>query len=124
MNPHHKLSRLLTRRHFFGRAVGGLGTVALASVLNDRLFAADAEKLSPTGGLLPTVHFAPKAKRVIYLFMSGGPSHIDLFDYKPKLKELHGKELPAEVRMGQRVTGMTSGQSTFPCVNPMFKFAQ
>jgi hypothetical protein len=74
--------------------------------------------------VLPAVHFAPKAKRVIYLFMSGGPSHIDLFDYKPKLRENHGKELPGEVRMGQRVTGMTAGQSSFPCVAPMFKFAQ
>jgi hypothetical protein len=61
---------------------------------------------------------------VIYLFMSGGPSHIDLFDYKPALAQHHGKELPASVRMGQRVTGMTSGQSSFPCVSPMFKFAQ
>ena len=56
--------------------------------------------------------------------MSGGPSHIDLFDYKPKLRELHGTELPASIRMGQRITGMTSGQTTFPCVAPMFKFAQ
>ena len=61
-------------------------------------------------GVLKALHFAPKAKRVIYLFMSGGPSHIDLFDYKPKLRELHGTELPATVRMGQRITGMTSGQ--------------
>jgi hypothetical protein len=124
MNPHHELSRLLTRRHFFGRAATGIGAVALASLLNERLFAAEAEKLSATGGVLPAVHFASKAKRVIYLFMSGGPSHIDLFDYKPKLKEYHGKELPGDVRMGQRVTGMTSGQSTFPCVSPMFKFDQ
>ena len=60
--------------------------------------------------MLPRLHFAPKAKRVIYLFMSGGPSQIDLFDYKPKLKEHHGQELPASIRMGQRITGMTSGQ--------------
>jgi hypothetical protein len=69
-------------------------------------------------------HFAPKAKRIIYLFMSGGPSHIDLFDYKPALQKLHGTELPADIRMGQRVTGMTSGQKSFPCVAPMFKFNQ
>jgi hypothetical protein len=124
MNPHYELPRLLTRRHFFGRAAAGIGTAALASLLNERLFADEAEKLSATGGVLPATHFAPKAKRVIYLFMSGGPSHVDLFDYKPKLKEYHGKELPATVRMGQRVTGMTAGQSTFPCVAPMFKFAQ
>ncbi len=123
MNPHHDLPRLLTRRHFFGRTVAGIGTVALASLLNERLFADEAAKTSPTGGALPATHFAAKAKRVIYLFMSGGPSHIDLFDYKPKLKEHHGEELPASIRMGQRVTGMTSGQSSFPCVAPMFKFA-
>ena len=74
--------------------------------------------------MLPELHFAPKAKRVIYLFMSGGPSHIDLFDYKPKLREHHKEELPASIRMGQRITGMTSGQSSFPCVSPMFEFSQ
>jgi hypothetical protein len=69
-------------------------------------------------------HFAPRAKHVIYLFMSGGPSHIDLFDCKPKLRDYHGKELPASVRMGQRVTGMTANQKSFPCVAPMFQFSQ
>src|SRR5437870_5255881 len=73
-------------------------------------------------GVLPKLHHAPKAKRVIYLFMSGGPSHIDLFDYKPKLKEHHGQELPAAVRMGQRVTGMTAGQKSFPCASSLFNF--
>jgi hypothetical protein len=112
MNLDREYRLLLTRRQLFGRAAAGIGTVALASLLNDRLFATSA------------THFAPKAKRVIYLFMSGGPSHIDLFDYKPKLKDYHGTELPATVRMGQRVTGMTAGQKSFPCVAPMFKFAQ
>jgi hypothetical protein len=120
MDLHREHRLLLTRRQLFGRAATGIGTVALASLLNDRLFAG-ADKL---GGILPAPHFAPKAKRVIYLFMSGGPSHIDLFDYKPKLREYHGKELPATVRMGQRVTGMTAGQSSFPCVAPMCTFAQ
>jgi hypothetical protein len=73
---------------------------------------------------LKSLQYPPKAKRVIYLFMSGGPSHIDLFDYKPKLREFHGTELPASIRMGQRVTGMTSGQKSFPCVAPMFEFKQ
>ena len=67
-------------------------------------------------------HFAPQAKRVIYLFMAGGPSHIDTFDYHPEIRDFHGQELPASVRMGQRITGMTSGQSTFPVVAPMFHF--
>jgi hypothetical protein len=110
MNPANNLPALHTRRHFFGRGATGIGVAALASLLNR----ANAE----------TSHFAPRAKRVIYLFMSGGPSHIDLFDYKPKLKDLNGAELPASVRMGQRVTGMTAGQAKFPCAAPQFKFAQ
>jgi hypothetical protein len=105
---------LLTRRQFFGRTAAGIGSVALASLLNEQLFAA----------ALPGGHFAPRAKHVIYLFMSGGPSHIDLFDYKPVLTEHHGEELPGSVRMGQRITGMTAGQKSFPCVAPMFTFAQ
>ena len=122
MQPLLEHQALVTRRQFFGRASTGIGTAALASLLNPHLFS--AESLSGHAGILPAPHFAPRAKRVIYLFMSGGPSHIDLFDYKPKLKELHGTELPASVRMGQRVTGMTSGQKSFPCVAPMFQFAQ
>ncbi len=115
-----------TRRYFFGRTACGLGAAALASLLNDDASAADAKPKPDlkTFGELPALHFAPKAKRVISLFMSGGPSHIDLFDYKPKLKAQHGKELPDSVRNGQRITGMTSGQKSFPCVFPMFKFAQ
>src|SRR6202022_1946380 len=96
----------------------------LASLLNPHLFAAPAAGASDPEGALQTLHFAPKAKHVIYLFMSGGPSHIALFDYKPSLRELHGQELPASVRMGQRITGMTSGQKSFPCVAPMFQFQQ
>ena len=124
MIPHPALAQLLTRRTFFGRTAGGIGTAALASLLNERLFAASADASLRPHGTLDAFHFAPKAKHVIYLFMSGGPSHIDLFDYKPVLKQHHGEELPAEVRMGQRVTGMTSGQKSFPCVAPMFAFQQ
>jgi hypothetical protein len=124
MNLDREYQSLLTRRHFFGRLATGIGTAALASLLNQRLFAADVDGSLRMHGVLPAPHFAPKAKRVIYLFMSGGPSHIDLFDYKPRLKELHGTELPASVRMGQRVTGMTASQKSFPCVAPMFKFAR
>ena len=119
----------LNRRDVLTRAAGGLGTLALASLLNPQLLTA-AERATSENitrdsfGALPKLHFAPKAKRVIYLHMSGGPSHIDLFDYKPELAKYHGEELPASVRMGQRITGMTSGQKAFPCVAPMFKFAQ
>jgi len=132
MDLNRERQLLLTRRQFFGRSAAGIGTAALASLLNPRLFSGAPAAAAGGGitgapaaeGVLRALHFAPRAKRVIYLFMSGGPSHIDLFDYKPKLKELHGTELPATIRMGQRVTGMTSGQKSFPCVNPMFKFAQ
>jgi hypothetical protein len=106
----------LTRRHFCGRAATGFGTAALASLLNPQLFAG--------AGHLSALHFPARAKRVIYLFMSGGPSHIDLFDYKPKLADYNNTELPGSIRMGQRITGMTAGQKSFPCAAPIFKFAQ
>jgi hypothetical protein len=124
MNLEREFELLLTRRHFFGRAAAGIGTAALASLLNERLFAAETDPSLLTHGAVSPLHFPPKAKRVIYLFMSGGPSHIDLFDYKPTLRQHHGQELPASIRMGQRLTGMTSGQSSFPCVAPMFTFSQ
>jgi hypothetical protein len=117
--------RLLTRRQFFGRTAAGIGTAALASLLNPSLFAETVGgTLNQTGGILNALHFAPTAKRVIYLFMSGGPSHIDLFDHKPELQKLNGTELPGDVRMGQRITGMTSGQAHFPCAAPIFKFSR
>src|SRR5438552_1456281 len=100
-SPQLDFQRLLTRRHFFGRLSTGIGSVALASIFNPKLFASDRPPGGQPHGALPGLHFAPKAKRVIYLFMSGGPSHIDLLDYQPKLREYHGKELPASIRMGQ-----------------------
>ena len=111
--------KLHTRRQFFGRTAAGIGTTALASLLNEQLFAEDGQP-----GTLPKLHFAPKAKRVIYLVMSGGPSHLDLLDHKPKLKSHFGEDLPASIRMGQRITGMTSGQRTLPVAPSMFKFNQ
>jgi len=133
MDPVHDYFQQQTRRHFFGRSASGLGVAALASLLDatglgPRPASAaprgkiDAATAPAAGGVLQQLHFPARAKRVIYLFQSGGPSHIDLFDYKPKLREHHGEELPASVRMGQRITGMTAGQSTFPCVAPMFQF--
>src|SRR5262245_11783825 len=106
----------LTRRHFFSRTSTGLGTAALASLLNPDAFA--------SSGLPGLPHFAPKAKRVIFLHQSGGPSQMDLFDYKPALNKLQGTELPASVRMGQRITGMTSGQSSLPVARSIYKFKQ
>jgi hypothetical protein len=122
MNLAHEQQLLVTRRHFFGRTAAGIGTAALATLLQEGLGAAVPRE--GDGTALGAPHFAPGAKRVIYLFMSGGPSHIDLYDYKPKLREYHGQELPGSVRMGQRVTGMTAFQKSFPCVAPMFKFSQ
>ena len=79
--------RLLTRRQLFGRSATRIGAAALASLMNPSLFAADTAKSVGVPGVLPMTHLPPKVKRVIYLFMSGGPAHIDLFDHKPKLKE-------------------------------------
>ena len=104
MNPIRESDLMMTRRQLFGRAALGLGTAALANVLGPDLLAK---------GQAPGTHFAPKAKRVIYLFMSGGPSHHDLWDYKPKMREMFGKDLPEHVRDGQRITGMTSRQKRF-----------
>ena len=102
----------ITRRHFFSRSSTGIGIAALGSLLAQDGFA--AAETNSTGGLPGLPHFAPKAKRVIFLHQSGGPSQMDLFDYKPTLDKLSGTELPGSVRMGQRITGMTSGQSALP----------
>jgi len=119
MNALSELQQLNNRRQFLGRSCSLLGGAALSSLLPSHLSGA----VSQPGGIADTLpHFAPKAKRVIYLFMAGGPSHIDMFDYKPAMKELHGTELPESIRNGQRITGMTSGQKEFPCVAPMFNF--
>ena len=124
MNPLRERELLINRRHFFGRTAAGIGAAALGSLLNPNLFSASGAQPNAAQSILGNAHFAPKAKRVIYLFMAGGPAQMDLLDYKPTLKKLHQTELPASVRMGQRITGMTSGQSAFPVVKSMFKFAQ
>lgn len=122
MNPLCENRLLQTRRHFLGRSATGIGTAALASLLNQNIFSL-ASGTSSTRGVTPT-HFAAKAKRVIYLFQSGAPSQIDLFDHKPNLRNLQASELPGSVRMGQRLTAMTSTQDRFPIAAPKFKFAQ
>jgi hypothetical protein len=113
MNTDH-VFQSSNRRNFLGRSCSLLGGAALSSLLPRQASAASSQPSLP--------HFAPKAKRVIYLFMAGGPSHIDMFDYKPAMQKLHGTELPDSIRNGQRITGMTSDQSSFPCVAPMFNF--
>ncbi|MBL8223060.1 MAG: DUF1501 domain-containing protein, partial [Bryobacterales bacterium] len=100
-----------TRRQFFGRSARGIGGAALASLL---------QGANENG--LP--HFAPKAKRVIYMHMVGAPPQHDLFDYKPQMKGWYDKDLPESIRNGQRLTTMTSGQSRFPIAPTIFKFQQ
>ncbi|MDG2359127.1 MAG: DUF1501 domain-containing protein [Planctomycetaceae bacterium] len=117
-----------TRRHFFGQGALGLGTAALASLMGEQAQGAkgDSDFANPdrVGGLSALPHFAPKAKRAIYLFMAGAPSQIDFFDHKPKLSEMFDKDLPESVRNGQRLTTMTSRQKRFPLAPSKFKFAQ
>ncbi len=109
----------MSRRDFLTRAsLAGVGLAALSSMLPTELFADDVNPKP----VLP--HFAPKAKRIIYLFQSGGPSQLELFDYKPKLKEMFGKELPSSIRGTQRLTGMTSNQKSFPLAMGNFNFQQ
>lgn len=122
MNPIDEYSLNLTRRQMLSTSRNCVGAAALATLMGTAAPAQAAPIQNAHGGLPELPHFAPKAKRVIYLFMAGGPSHIDLFDYKPTMKKLHGTELPESIRQGQRLTGMTSGQKSFPCVAPMFKF--
>ena len=115
------LEKLLTRRRFLELSGSGIGAAALATLYNEDLL---AQVPNAVGGLPGLPHFAPKAKRIIYLFQSGAPSQHELWDYKPKLAELRGTDLPPSVRGDQRLTAMTASQSSFPLVPSLFKFAQ
>ena len=115
-DPIREADLLCTRRQFFGRTALGVGTAALAGALGPDLFAGE----TPTPGM----HHPAKAKRVIYLFMSGGPSHHDLWDYKPKMQEMFGKDLPEHIRDGQRITGMTARQKTLPVCPSKYEFTR
>lgn len=112
----------INRRHFLGKLSLGIGSVALGSLLMPDLLSGSGE----LGAGLPIglQHFASKAKRVIYLFQNGAPSQLETFDYKPKLREMYGQDLPASIRNGQRLTGMTSNQDRFPLVGSYFDFKQ
>lgn len=103
----------VNRRHFFKSSAVGVGAWALSHLLGETATAAS-----------PALHYAPRAKRIIYLFQSGGPAQQDLFDYKPLLQQMNGEELPPEVRQGQRLTGMSVNQSSLPLAGSLFKFAQ
>ena len=113
----------LNRRQFLTKSSLGLGAAALSVLGNpSKLFG--GTQIPGTGGLLEKPHFTPKAKRVVYLFQSGGPSQLELFDYKPMLDKMHGEELPDSIRQGQRLTGMSSNQSSFPLVRSIYDFQQ
>ncbi|MFN7876820.1 MAG: DUF1501 domain-containing protein [Pirellula sp.] len=117
-----------TRRQFFRKGANALGMAALASLGGSHVFGANSSDATNdekrSGGLGTLPHFAPKAKRVIYLHMVGGPSQMDMFDYKPQMNEWYDKDLPDSIRQGQRLTTMTSGQARFPIAPSKYKFAQ
>jgi uncharacterized protein DUF1501 len=124
-DPLSKRNFILNRRAFLSKTSIGLGAAALSSLLGVGCFNKSESggiSLNPSDIKIP--HFAPKAKRVIYLFQSGGPSQLELFDYKPLLEKMRGQDLPESIRKGQRLTGMTSGQKNFPLASSIFKFKQ
>ncbi len=116
MNIFEEYNHKMNRRNFLSGSVLGLGATAFASMMGDNQFFTENDPRLP--------HFAPKAKRIIYLFQSGAPSQLELFDYKPKLREMFGQELPSSVRGEQRVTGMTAYQKSFPLAYGKFQFKQ
>ena len=118
-----KITDHLNRREFLRKSGMGLGAVALSSLMNP-LDAFSASGSDPGKGILGAPHFVPRAKRVIYLFQSGGPSQFETFDYKPILEKMNGQELPDSVRKGQRLTGMSAGQSSLPLAGSQFRFSQ
>lgn len=116
-HPRREYELMMTRRHFFGRSALGIGTAALANLLGGGLWRA-------AGANSKGLHHAAKATRVIYLFMSGGPSHHDLWDYKPKMNNMFGEQLPEHIRNGQRVTGMTANQKNgLPLAPSKYRFS-
>src|SRR5262245_35598313 len=123
MHPLHDLKSNITRRYFFQQGSHALGWAALGSLLVSGKTASAAESSQSTARK-NLQHFASKAKHVIYLHMVGGPSQMDLFDYKPVMQEWFDKDLPESIRMGQRLTTMTSGQARFPIAPSKYKFAQ
>src|ERR1700732_454888 len=122
MNPFADYLRYESRRQFLGRGVNVVGWAALASLLGHGKAGATDPPGTHAGAVPP--HHAPRARNVIYLHMVGGPSQIDLYDYKPVMNDWFDRDLPDSVRMGQRLTTMTSGQARFPVAPSKFKFAQ
>ncbi|SOE21269.1 Tat (twin-arginine translocation) pathway signal sequence [Spirosomataceae bacterium TFI 002] len=120
-----KLNLMESRRGFLKTASLGFGSLALGSLLHSSSSAADAKKLAKASdGILNSGHFPAKAKRVIYLFQSGGPSQLESYDYKPELAKWHGQEIPDSIKKTQRNSGMVAGQSSFPLVKSIYDFNQ
>ena len=126
-----QVEKQVDRRHFLKKTSLGIGALALSSLLNaDKVWSTvkgtSNENLHKdfTKNKLGLPHHLPKAKRIVYLFQSGGPSQMDLFDYKPKLVDMFGQDLPASVRKGQRLTGMSADQTTFPIAPSTLNFKQ
>ena len=117
----HRFTPVFSRRELLRSSAGGFGWLALRALMADER-ASGAAMENPLAARPP--HFVPKAKRVIYLFQSGGPSQLDLFDPKPQLEKYRGQDLPDSVRKGQRLTGMTAFQASFPTAPSNFKFQQ
>src|SRR5262245_13412091 len=124
MGPLHEHRIVLTRRHFFGRTSAGIGMAALATLLGSERNSRANGPGESADGLPGLPHFPPTARRVISLFQSGAPSQMDLFDFKPRLNDLRATELPDSIRMGRRLTGMTSRQQSFPVAPSKFRFAR
>jgi hypothetical protein len=120
-NEFFKNRQNITRRHFFGKAAAGIGGMALGSLLVPELFKGDASDQNLPLGV---AHFAPKAKRIIYLCQNGAPSQYESFDYKPMLTKMAGQNLPDSIRGNQRLTGMTASQDKFPLVGSYYNFKQ
>ena len=123
MNPLQQNHLDLTRREFFGKSATGVGTIALSGLLNDSGFAADNDRQA-IGGLPGLPHFKPKAKNIIYLFQNGAPTHVDLFDYKPKIMEMHGKPIPDSYVGGKRFSTMTGKANGKLMLAPVEPFKQ
>ena len=123
MNPLQQNHLDLTRREFFGKSATGVGTIALSNLLNDAGLAADNEKKA-IGGLPGLPHFKPKAKNIIYLFQNGAPTHVDLFDYKPKIMEMHGKPVPDSYVGNKRFSTMTGKANGKLMLAPVEPFKQ
>ncbi len=123
MNPLQAHNASITRRHFFGKAALGIGSLALGSLLKPTLLQGQNPGF-PAGNTLNLPHFAPKAKRVIYLFQNGAPSHVDLFDYKPKLRQWHGQQIPDHLINGKKFSTMTGNQVNRPVLGEISNFKQ